>query len=133
MINIIPYFKEGLLIPQIEEKLDLKTVEDYLSFKKGIKYLNVKQFEEDNKLAIHNHVVKCVVSIALRVIKQLHAIYGAFDEIRIKSTNKLGLYKNSEDIITQILKRYYPCSQLSKNYIEVIHIYEKVISDKKNF
>jgi hypothetical protein len=131
MINIIPYFKEGLLIPQIEEKLDLKTVEDYLSFKKGIKYLNVKQFEEDNKLAIHNHVVKCVVSIALRVIKQLHAIYGAFDEIRIKSTNKLGLYKNSEDIITQILKRYYPCSQLSKNYIEVIHIYEKVISDIK--
>ena len=133
MINIIPYFAKGLLIPQIKEKLNLKIIEDYLSFKKGIKYLNIKQFEEDNKLIINNHVVKYIVSIALRVIKHLHSLYGTFDEIKIKSINELSLYKNSEDIITQILKRYYPCSQVSRNYIDVIHIHKKIILDIRKF
>ena len=131
MINIIPYFEEGLLISQIKEKLNLKMERDYLSFKKGIKYLNIKQFEEDNKLIIDNHVVKYIVSIALRVTKHLHLIYGSFDEIKFKSTNELNLYKNSEDIITQILKRYYPCSQVSKNHIDVIRIHERIILDIK--
>jgi CRISPR-associated endonuclease Csn1 len=90
MIDIIPYFEEGFTIDEIKQKLNLKTEEDYLGFKKGIKYLSISKFEEDN-LEINNHPVKYVVSAVLRLVKHLHIAYGAFDEIRVESTRELSL------------------------------------------
>ena len=90
IIKCIPYFEDGLTLDEIKQKLDLKRSEDYSSFKKGIKYLHVNQFEKDDKLEINNHPVKSIVSITLRLIKYLHAIYGNFDEIKVESTRELS-------------------------------------------
>lgn len=90
MMKFIPYFEQGLNTDEIKEKLGLDRKEDYSSFKKGIKYLHINRFEEDDNLKINNHPVKYVVSATLRVIKHLHSIHGAFDEIRVESTRELS-------------------------------------------
>lgn len=99
MISIIPYFEDGFTIDEIKQKLNLNREEDYLSFKKGIKYLNVSQFEKDNNLSINNHPVKYIVSATLRLIKHLHITYGTFDEIRVESTRELSLNEESKKSI----------------------------------
>lgn len=91
MVKFISYFQEGFTLDEIKQKLNLNRSEDYSGFKKGIKYLNVSQFEVDDNLPINNHPVKYVVSAVLRLIKHLHATYGAFDEIRAESTRELSL------------------------------------------
>ena len=90
MIKFIPYFEKGLTTDEIKKELALERKEDYSDFQKGIKYLHLKQFEEDDKLEINNHPVKYVVSATLRLIKHLHSIHGAFDEIRVESTRELS-------------------------------------------
>ncbi|MEA3331943.1 MAG: type II CRISPR RNA-guided endonuclease Cas9 [Campylobacterota bacterium] len=90
MIKFIPYFEQGLTADEIKKKLGLERKEDYSEFKKGIKYLHVKSFEDDDNLKINNHPVKYVVSATLRLIKHLHTTYGAFDEIRVESTRELS-------------------------------------------
>ena len=102
MINIIPYFEDGSTIDEIKQKLNLSREEDYLSYKKGIKYLSVAQFENNNSLPINNHPVKYVVSAALRLIKHLHVTYGAFDEIRVESTRELSLNDESKRNIDKV-------------------------------
>ena len=102
MINIIPYFEDGSTIDEIKQKLNLSREEDYLSYKKGIKYLSVAQFENNNNLPINNHPVKYVVSAALRLIKHLHVTYGAFDEIRVESTRELSLNDESKRNIDKV-------------------------------
>ncbi|RLA71642.1 MAG: hypothetical protein DRG78_24975, partial [Epsilonproteobacteria bacterium] len=90
MIKFIPYFEQGLTTDEIKEKLELNRSEDYSEFKKGIKYLNIKQFEIDDNLVINNHPVKYVVSATIRLIKHLHTTYGTFDEVRVESTRELS-------------------------------------------
>ncbi|MCF6339265.1 MAG: type II CRISPR RNA-guided endonuclease Cas9 [Sulfurimonas sp.] len=90
MIKFIPYFEQGLSTDEIKKKLGLDRKEDYSEFKKGIKYLHIKTFENDDNLEINNHSVKYVVSATLRVIKYLHTIFGYFDEIRVESTRELS-------------------------------------------
>ncbi len=90
MIKFIPYFEQEMTTDEIKEKLSLNRSEDYSEFKKGIKYLSIKQFENDDNLTINNHPVKYVVSATIRVIKHLHTTYGAFDEIRVESTRELS-------------------------------------------
>lgn len=90
MIQFIPYFKQGFTSDEIKKKLGLERKEDYSAFKKGIKYLHINNFENDDNLKINNHPVKYVVSATLRVIKHLHSEYGAFDEIRVESTRELS-------------------------------------------
>ena len=102
MINIIPYFEDGSTIDEIKQKLNLSREEDYLSYKKGIKYLSVAQFENNNNLPINNHPVKYVVSAALRLIKHLHVTYGAFDEIRVESARELSLNDESKRNIDKV-------------------------------
>lgn len=97
MIKFFPYFEEGYTLDEIKQKLELNRSEDYSEFRKGIKYLNLSQFENDDTLLINNHPVKYVVSAVLRVIKHLHTTYGAFDEIRVESTRELSL-PTKEDI-----------------------------------
>jgi len=101
MIKFIPYFEKGYTLDEIKEKLELNRCENYSGFKKGIKYLNVSQFEKDDNLPINNHPVKYVVSATLRLIKHLHTTYGAFDEIRVESTRELSL---SDDAKKEIEK-----------------------------
>jgi len=90
MLKFIPYFEQGLTADAIKKKLGLNRKENYSAFKKGIKYLHINKFEEDDNLKINNHPVKYVVSSTLRVIKHLHSVYGAFDEIRVESTRELS-------------------------------------------
>ncbi len=91
MIKFIPYFEQGLTTDEIKQKLELDRKEDYSAFKKGIKHLHLNSFENDDNLKINNHPVKYVVSATLRVIKHLHSVHGAFDEIRVESTRELSL------------------------------------------
>lgn len=90
MIKFIPYFEQGFTTDEIKQKLNLDRNENYLEYKKGVKYLNVSNFEADDNLKINNHPVKYVVSATLRVIKHLHTLHGAFDEIRVESTRELS-------------------------------------------
>ena len=136
MINIIPYFEEGLTIDEIKQKLDLNREEDYLSFKKGIKYLSVAQFEKDT-LLINNHPVKYVVSAVLRLIKHLYITYGAFDEIRVESTRELSLNdeakknidkenRENEAKITAILEDE-ECQKIAQKFGKNLEKYAKKI------
>ena len=90
MIKFIPYFEDSLTMDEIKKELDLDRNEDYKKFQKGIKYLNIKQFENDDNLIINNHPVKYVVSATIRLIKHLHTTYGVFDEVRVESTRELS-------------------------------------------
>lgn len=101
MVKFIPYFEKGYTLGDIKKELNISEDEDYSHFKKGIKYLNISQFEADDNLPINNHPVKYVVSAVLRLIKHLHTTYGAFDEIRVESTRELSL---SEDAKKEIDK-----------------------------
>jgi CRISPR-associated endonuclease Csn1 len=104
MIKCIPYFKDGLTMDDIKKELHLDRNEDYSEFIKGIKYLNITQFEHDDKLKINNHRVKYVVSATLRLIKHLHSTYGAFDEVRVESTRELSQNKETKDAIDKANK-----------------------------
>ncbi len=106
MIKFIPYFQKGYTSDEIKEKLNLKKSEDYNEFKKGIKYLNLSQFEKDDKLDINNHIVKYVVSAVLRLIKHLHNSYGTFDEIKVESTRELSLSNKVKKEIEKANKEF---------------------------
>ena len=103
MLRFIPYFKEGIDLHGIKEKLQLDRSEDYSRFPKGIRYLQIAQYEKDTQ-TINNHPVKSIVSAALRVIKHLHAKYGAFDEIRVESTRELSLNEKARNEIEKANK-----------------------------
>jgi len=90
MIKFIPYFEDGFTMDEIKKKLNLDRNEDYSVHKKGIKHLNISNFEAYDDLIINNHPVKYVVSATLRIIKHLHTLHGAFDEIRVESTRELS-------------------------------------------
>jgi len=104
MVEFIPYFKDGLTTDKIKEKLELNRCEDYSKFYKGIKYLNIRQFEQDDNLDINNHPVKYVVSATLRVIKYLHIVCGTFDEIRVESTRELSQNEETKKAIEKANK-----------------------------
>jgi len=90
MLQFIPYFEEGLTTDEIKKKIGLERKEDYSKYRKGIKHLNIVEFEKDENLEINNHPVKYVVSATLRVVKHLHSVYNGFDEIRVESTRELS-------------------------------------------
>lgn len=115
MVKFIPYFAQGYTTDEIKEKLGLKRSEDYSKFKKGIKYLNLSQFEKDDTLLINNHIIKYVVSATLRLIKHLHTIYGAFDEIKVESTRELSL---SDEVKRKIEKASKEFEKQKKDVIE---------------
>ncbi len=131
MINIIPYFEDGFTIDEIKQKLNLSREEDYLSFKKGIKYLSVSQFENDT-LLINNHPVKYVVSAVLRLIKHLHTIYGAFDEIRVESNNELLLNHKAREYINKsnkINQDKIKAILENDNYLQIAKKFDKNIEE----
>jgi CRISPR-associated endonuclease Csn1 len=99
MRQFIPYFEEGLTTDEIKQKLNLERNENYSTFKKGIKYLHINTFEEDDNLEINNHPVKYVVSATIRLVKHLHTTYGAFDEIRVESTRELSQNEETKKAI----------------------------------
>lgn len=87
--------KEGKNESSAKEILGVSKSEDYSHFLKGIKYLKPQndkgqlQYEIDEN-RISNHVVKSLVSWALRVITDLHVKYGSFDIIKLESTRELS-------------------------------------------
>ena len=99
MIKFIPYFEKGMTIDEIKQELRLERNEDYSSYMKGIKHLHVNTFEKDDNLEINNHPVKYVVSATMRLVKHLHATYGAFDEIRVESTRELSQNEDTKKAI----------------------------------
>jgi CRISPR-associated endonuclease Csn1 len=99
MRQFIPYFEEGLTTDEIKQKLNLERNEDYSIYKKGIKYLHVNTYEEDDNLEINNHPVKYVVSATMRLVKHLHSTHGAFDEIRVESTRELSQSEETKKAI----------------------------------
>lgn len=87
--------REGKNETQAKEILGIGKSEDYSHFAKGIKYLKPQNKEgqllyEIDENRISNHVVKSLVSWALRVIIDLHAKYGPFDIIKLESTRELS-------------------------------------------
>ena len=78
--------------------------ESYLDYKKGIKYLNINQYEKDEN-ELSNHVVKSIVSGALRVIKDLHSKYGSFDVIKIESAKELSIPDSAKKEIEKANKK----------------------------
>ncbi|MEA1891220.1 MAG: type II CRISPR RNA-guided endonuclease Cas9 [Campylobacterota bacterium] len=106
MIKFIPFFEQGLTTDEIKQKLNLDRNEDYSEFKKGIKYLHVGRFEEDDNLKINNHPVKYVVSATLRLVKHLHVEYGTFDEIRVESTRELSQNEETKKAIDKANKAF---------------------------
>ncbi|KIM04349.1 MAG: hypothetical protein KU28_10755 [Sulfurovum sp. PC08-66] len=100
----MPYFEEGMSLDMIKQTLNLNRNEDYSQFKKGIKYLSVSQFENDDNLPINNHPVKYAVSAVLRLVKHLHTAYGTFDEIRVESTRELSLNEEAKKEIDKANK-----------------------------
>lgn len=128
MKQFIPYFQEGLNTQTIKETLNLITTEDYSKYKKGIKYLTLKQYEEDENLEINNHSVKYVVSAVLRLIKHLHTLYGTFDEIRVESTRELSLNeeakRNIEKANKEQEKKFKEILE-NKEYQEIAKTYNK--------
>jgi CRISPR-associated endonuclease Csn1 len=101
MVKFMPYFEQGYTLSDIKKELNISEDEDYTHFKKGIKYLSLSQFEQDDNLSINNHPVKYVVSAVLRLVKHLHVKYGVFDEIRVESTRELSL---NEEVKKEIEK-----------------------------
>lgn len=93
--NLIKLMKEGKNESSAKEILGISKSEDYSHFLKGIKYLKPQnkegqlQYEIDEN-RISNHVVKSLVSWALRVIIDLHVKFGPFDNIKLESTRELS-------------------------------------------
>ncbi len=82
---------DGINESDAKEQVGLGTKdENYSKYKKGIKYLNLKQYEDDKSI-LSNHVVKSIVSGALRLIKELNSKYGHFDIIKIESARELSI------------------------------------------
>jgi len=104
MRKFIPYFEKGMTSDEIKQELKLERNEDYSNYYKGIKYLHVNQFEKDDNLEINNHPVKYVVSATMRLVKHLHATYGAFDEIRVESTRELSQNEETKKAIDKANK-----------------------------
>ena len=104
MIQFILYFAKGMTTDEIKKELKLERNEDYSNYMKGIKYLHVKSFEKDDNLEINNHPVKYVVSATMRLVKHLHAMYGAFDEIRVESTRELSQNEETKKAIDKANK-----------------------------
>lgn len=128
MIKFIPYFEKGYTLDEIKKELQLNRSEDYSAFKKGIKYLNLSQFEKDDNLPINNHPVKYVVSATLRLIKHLHVTYGAFDEIRIESTRELSLSDDAKkeiDKANRALEKQIDDIVENKEYQKIAEHYGK--------
>jgi len=70
-------------------------METYEHFDKGIRYLKPQNKEgllryELDENRISNHVVKSLVSWALRVVIDLHGKHGPFDIIKLESTRELS-------------------------------------------
>ena len=93
--NLTELMKEGKNESDAKEILGVSKSENYSHFLKGIKYLKPQnkngqlQYEIDEN-RISNHVVKSLVSWALRVITDLHTKYGPFDIIKLESTRELS-------------------------------------------
>jgi len=104
MLKFIPYFEKGMTIDEIKQALNLERIEDYSTYPKGIKHLNIRKFEKDDNLEINNHPVKYVVSATMRLVKHLHATYGAFDEIRVESTRELSQNEETKKAIDKANK-----------------------------
>lgn len=93
--NLTELMKDWKNESSAKEILEVSKSEDYSHFLKGIKYLKPQskegklQYEIDEN-RISNHVVKSLVSWALRVITDLHVKYGPFDVIKLESTRELS-------------------------------------------
>lgn len=116
--------KDGKNESDAKEILGISKSEDYSHFLKGIKYL--KPQNKDGKLQyeidenrISNHVVKSLVSWALRVITDLHAKYGPFDIIKLESTRELS---QSDEVKNDIKKAN---QKNEKEWQELIEKYQK--------
>ncbi len=94
--DLTALMKDGKNESDAKEILGVSKSEDYSHFLKGIKYLKSQskdgrlQYEIDEN-RISNHVVKSLVSWALRIITDLHVKYGPFDIIKLESTRELSL------------------------------------------
>ncbi len=130
MVQFIPHFKEGLTTDEIKKILGLERKEDYSKYRKGIKYLTIAEFEKDENLEINNHPVKYVVSATLRVVKHLHSVYGAFDEIRIESTRELSQNEQTKKDIekaNRALEKEFSRITEDKEYQKIADSYGKNI------
>jgi CRISPR-associated endonuclease Csn1 len=93
--DLITQMIDGKNESDAKEILGVSKSEDYSHFVKGIKYLKPQNKEgqlqyELDKNRISNHVVKSLVSWALRVITDLHVKHGPFDVIKLESTRELS-------------------------------------------
>lgn len=117
------------LLLEGKNETDAKTVlgvsssENYESFSKGIKFLHVNQYENDESI-ISNHIVKSIASWAIRIIKDLHDKYGPFDQINIESTRELS---QPEEVKRQI-KSSNDANE--KEWLELIGKYTKHAEQK---
>jgi CRISPR-associated endonuclease Csn1 len=102
--KLLTVMKTGINEADAKEQtgLDVKN-EDYSTYHKGIKYLDFYQYEKD-KNALSNHVVKSIVSGALRLIKDLHSKYGTFDTIKIESAKELSIPEEAKKEIEKANK-----------------------------
>jgi CRISPR-associated endonuclease Csn1 len=104
--DLIALMKEEKNESDAKEMLGVSKSEDYSHLLKGIKYLKPQnkqgqlQYEIDEN-RISNHVVKSLVSWALRVITDLHVKYGPFDSIKVESTRELS---QPDDVKREIKK-----------------------------
>ena len=97
--RLLEVMKNGTNEADAKEQTGLSVKEeDYSIYHKGIKYLDFYQYEKD-KNTISNHVVKSIVSGALRVIKDLHSKYGYFDLIKIESARELSIPEDAKNEI----------------------------------
>ncbi|TKI70841.1 type II CRISPR RNA-guided endonuclease Cas9 [Sulfurimonas crateris] len=93
--DLTALMKDGKNESSAKEILGVSKSESYSHFLKGIKYLKPQnkegqlQYEIDEN-RISNHIVKSLVSWALRVITDLHDKYGPFDIIKLESTRELS-------------------------------------------
>ena len=93
--DLVAQMKEGKNESDAKEILGVSKSENYSHFVKGIKYLKPQnkegelQYEIDEN-RISNHIVKSLVSWALRVVIDLHGKYGPFDVIKLESTRELS-------------------------------------------
>ncbi len=119
-----------------KEILGVSKSENYSNFLKGIKYLKPQnkdgqfQYEIDEN-RISNHVVKSLVSWALRVITDLHDKHGPFDIIKLESTRELS---QSDDVKRDIKSANDKNEKEWQNLIEKYtkHFEAKGLNPKNN-
>lgn len=122
--------QEGKNESNAKEILGVSKSENYSHFLKGIRYL--KPQSKDGKLQyeidenrISNHVVKSLVSWALRVIIDLHDKYGSFDIIKLESTRELS----QPDDVKRDIKAAN--DRIEKEWQELIEKYKKHFEAKE--